>query len=106
MHQTAIAHRSQQEWQGKVEAQSAGMQIAISKGHCVPRPESDVLKHAAIFPQRDFALGTPVQVVEHRFRHSVTCERPEILDADDTRGCDGAGCFAHLHFRSEVEEFV
>jgi hypothetical protein len=31
----------------------------------MPRPESDVVKYPAIFPERDFAFGAAIEIIEN-----------------------------------------
>jgi hypothetical protein len=49
------------------------------------RPEGNVLKNAAILPQRHFALGAAVQIVEDSLRQPFSRDRTKIWDGDDTR---------------------
>src|SRR5258707_13923031 len=73
--------------------------IALRDRDRMARSECHLLKGAAILAKRDLAFGAAVQVVKHRFRYPATRQRPQILDADDTRGCDLLGRPRHLQLR-------
>ena len=95
VHEPAVSHRGEQEGQGQVEAQNASTQIATRNRHGMSRPECYVLEGAAILAEGDLAFGASVQIVEHGPGHSATCQRPQILDADNPRGRDLAGRSRH-----------
>jgi hypothetical protein len=51
----------------------------------MPRPKRDVIKDPAILPQRDFALGTAVKIIEYRLRNSLPRNGTEVFDANHPR---------------------
>src|SRR5216683_4524155 len=90
MHEAAVAHGREQEWERKVEAQHACAQIAMGNGNRMTWPERHVLKDAAILSERDLAFGAAIEIVEDPFRNSATRHRPEIVDANDAGRCYSA----------------
>jgi hypothetical protein len=83
MHEAAVANGCQQEWQSEIEAEDASAQGAIGECYGMARTEGDVLIHAAIFAQRDFAFRAPIQIVEDGPGHTPLGERTKVGNADD-----------------------
>jgi hypothetical protein len=100
MHQAAVAYRGQQGGEGHVEPQDAGSQINFSQGYRLTRAKRDVIENAAIFTQRDFATGAPVQIVKNWPRKPLLGQRPEIVNTDDMGRCDFTCRSGHWLFRT------
>ncbi len=64
------------------------------------RAEGDVIEHAAILTQRDFAIGAAVQVIKNRPRKPLLGQGPEIVNTDDMGRCDFTCRSGHLLFRT------
>jgi hypothetical protein len=61
------ANRREIRGNDKIEIQNASLQATLGNRACLPRPEVNVLKYAAILSQRHFAIGDAIQVIElHR----------------------------------------
>jgi hypothetical protein len=56
----------------------------------MPRTKSHVVKNSAILPQRDFAFGAAIEIIEHRLRQSPPRNGAEIVNANHSRRCDSA----------------
>jgi hypothetical protein len=97
MHEPAVSDRREQERKSKIEAQDARSQVALRDRDRMPRPKRDVVKYPAIFPERYLAFGSTIKVVEHRFRHPLAGDEPEVLDANHLWRCYGPGSSCHLH---------
>ena len=82
VHQAAVPDWCEHERKRKVKAQNAGAQAALGKGDCVARPEGDVVEYSAILPQRDFAFGASVKIIEDWLRKSFTRDRTEVFNAN------------------------
>ena len=82
MHQPAVPHRRKQKRKSKIEPQNPRVQIALRDRNRMPRPERNVAKDPAILPQRNLALGAPVEIVEYRFRHTLARNRTEVFNAN------------------------
>jgi hypothetical protein len=96
MHQAAIANRGEQKGQRKIEAQNLRAQTAFRKRDRMPRPKSNVVENPAVFPERNLALGSAIEIVKNGFRQSLARDRAEIFDAyHPGRGYSTVG-FAHL----------
>jgi hypothetical protein len=78
MHEAAVADRSEQEWELEIEAQNAGAEAAIGERDGVARAEGNVLIHAAIFAEGNFALGASVEVIEDGFGHTALGDGAEV----------------------------
>jgi hypothetical protein len=103
MHQAAVPDRGKQEGKGKVEAQNFRAQTAARKSDGMPGPESDVIEHPAIFPERNLAFGAAVEIVKNSFRQSFARDGAEIVDAHNSGRGNSTRGFAHL--RSRVRKF-
>jgi hypothetical protein len=68
MHQPAVAHGSEQERDGEIEAENARAQTAICKRYGMSRTKCNVLINATIFSERYFALGPAIEIVEDSAR--------------------------------------
>jgi hypothetical protein len=99
MHNATVAHGSKQEGKGEVDAEDACAQVAILERNRMTRAECDLLKCAAVLAQRDLALRPTVQIIENRFGHPTTRNRPEVFDADNARRRDCAMGSSHLQFQ-------
>ena len=70
-------------------SQHRGAQIAIREGHRMAGTKGYIIKHAAIFSQRDFALRAAIQIIENNLGEAPLCYAPQIKDIDDMRRVDG-----------------
>jgi len=75
MHEAAVTYRSEQGRKRNVKAKHARSQITVGHRHGVTRPESNVLKYAAVLPQRDLCFGAAIQVIENCLWQPVPSQR-------------------------------
>jgi hypothetical protein len=85
MHKAAVTDRGKQERKREIEAQNACAQVALRNRDGMAGAESNVIKDTAIFPQRHFAFGPSVKIIEDRFRNPAARDGTEILNAHDSR---------------------
>jgi hypothetical protein len=85
MHKPAVPDRSQHEWQRKIEAEDARMQIASGNRNGMARSKGHVFEHATIFTKRDFTFGAAVEIIENRFRQLPGSNRPKVCNANHSR---------------------
>src|SRR5271155_3150923 len=60
------------------------------------RTKSDIAIDSAVFAKRHFTFGSAIQVIEHRFRHSLARDRTKILDANHSRRSHCTGRSSHF----------
>lgn len=83
VHQTAVADRSQHCGERKFMAEHASLQVTIRDGDRTARTKQHIAKCPAVFPERDFAIGAAIQIIEHRPRQSTLRHAAQIFDIDD-----------------------
>jgi len=84
MHHAAVANRRKNGGKSQVEIQHSGSEIAFCEGNCLTRAEFNFVEYAAVFPKRDFAFCTTLEVIENDFRKASKGHLTQISDVDDS----------------------
>jgi hypothetical protein len=86
VHQAAVTDWREQEWKRKIEAQDPRAQVALLDRDRMAWPKRDIIKDSAIFPERNLAFSSAVEVIKYRLGNSLAGDRAEVLDANHARG--------------------
>src|SRR5271163_1006225 len=95
VHKAAVANRSKQKWQSKIEAKNTRAQIALGECNRMSRTKRNVVIHAATFAKRDFAFRAAIKIVEDGAGQAAFGDTAQIRDVDHARGRDGSGRLSH-----------
>lgn len=83
MKHSAESDGREQERHGQFGTQYRGLRFAPANSDGLPRAKSHLLERAAIFAQRDLALGSAVNVIEDDLRQAPLGDKPQIADIND-----------------------
>lgn len=56
----------------------------------MPRTKGNIVEHAAILPQRDFAFRAAIQIIKDGFGYAFAGYCPQIGNANHARRSDGS----------------
>jgi hypothetical protein len=66
--------------QGEVTSENVDVRVAFERGDRIPGSKQNVVPRPAILAQCNFAIGSPINVVEYGPRNATLRKCPKIVD--------------------------